>query len=765
MNGDHSPWLRSERPLRIGAATAFVLLFMVGALAMLFQWGSGWRNGSADAEMLTMLLVIVALGAWVIVLLVRARQQELTLLRIERERDRLFHFSLDLLAVMEPDGKILRCNAAFPRVLGYTERMLRRKSLIDLVHSDDLGETMTALRQLSSGEAVEFVVRVRSITGEYRWLSWRINPVNDEDACYAIAHDITRAKQTEEALQAEMAFRRAMEDSLVTGLRAIDLQGRIIYVNSAFCRLVGFGEAELLGCSPPFPYWPEESIESCWESLRMTLSGRFPPQGFDMRIRRKDGERLDARFYLSALIDGEGRHTGWMAAVTDVTEARRVRAALEAAQRRFAAVLEGLDAAVFVADWASDEILFANRAFKRIYGFDAVGQSAAAIGVPRPISPEPEGSHPDEETLPRELFDGEVQHPESGRWYHVHEQLSRWVDGRIVRMAIATDITVHQHLRALELQRQVQLHQTARLITMGEMASTLAHELNQPLAAIANYCRGGMSRLEQGRLDEAAVRAVLEKAATQAERAGSILNRIRDFVRKSEPLEQFLQAFLGAAIGARHLGLGIDHQRELAGEVVDDGELFGDEQQDVGRTDRVGLLDAGEPRFDVAHRVVAEVTHEPAEETRQPGARRHLDAVEILTDEGERIAVIAPLHEPVAVQQQGAAAIDFEAHGAGEPDHGVAPETLAALHRFEQVAPRPVGELEIQGERRVEVAKSGERDRDAVVALRREGVEFGFLHGFALEGLKPSSLAARGSDRERLKPADGVKIPGRRSHR
>lgn len=102
-------------------------------------------------------------------------------------------------------------------------------------------------------------------------------------------------------------------------------------------------------------------------------------------------------------------------------------------------------------------------------------------------------------------------------------------------MAIATDITVHQHLRALELQRQVQLHQTARLITMGEMASTLAHELNQPLAAIANYCRGGMSRLEQGRLDEAAVRAVLEKAATQAERAGSILNRIRDFVRKSEP--------------------------------------------------------------------------------------------------------------------------------------------------------------------------------------------------------------------------------------
>lgn len=526
---------RDDAPVRFGAAGALFALIMLGAGAMLYQWGASEAATGVNAEMLTMLLVIAALGAWVIVLLVRVRQRGLALRRLERERDRLFHFSLDLLAVLGQDGKILRCNAAFPRVLGYTERMLQGKSLIDLVHHDDLAETMSALRRLSSGEAVEFVARMHGITGEYRWLSWHINPVNDEDACYAIAHDITRAKQTEQALQAEMAFRRAMEESLVTGLRAIDLQGRIIYVNPAFCRLVGFTEEELLGCGPPFPYWPEESLETCWESLRMTLAGRFPPEGFDMRIRRKDGERLDVRFYLSPLIDGEGRHTGWMAAVTDVTEARRVRAALEAAQRRFAAVLEGLDAAVFVADWESDEILFANRAFKRIYGFDAVGQRASALGVPRPLTLGQDGEPIDEETLPRELFDGEVQHPESGRWYHVHEQLTRWVDGRIVRMAIATDITVHQHLRALELQRQAQLQQTARLITMGEMASTLAHELNQPLAAIANYCRGGMSRLEQGRLDEAAARAVLEKAATQAERAGSILNRIRDFVRKSEP--------------------------------------------------------------------------------------------------------------------------------------------------------------------------------------------------------------------------------------
>src|SRR5690606_7624446 len=97
--------------------------------------------------------------------------------------------------------------------------------------------------------------------------------------------------------------------------------------------------------------------------------GQAPASGFEMRIRRKNGERLDARFYLSPLIDLAGKQTGWMASVTDITEPKRVRAALEEAQVRFEAVLDGLDAAVFVADTTSDEILFANRTFKNIYGF------------------------------------------------------------------------------------------------------------------------------------------------------------------------------------------------------------------------------------------------------------------------------------------------------------------------------------------------------------------------------------------------------------
>jgi len=457
--------------------------------------------------------------------------------RVEKERDRLFNLSLDILGIVNADGSFRRCNPAFERLLGYPAKEMPGRMLIEFVHDDDVAATMEQLRVLALGRPVSFENRIRCADGRVVWLAWSINPVPEEKLLYAVAHDVTGRKDTEEALRAESAFRRAMEESVITGLRAIDMSGRITYVNPAFCRLVGLSAEELVGIEPPFPYWPLETLELCRENLDRTLEGKAPPTGFEMRIARRNGERLDARFYLSPLIDSTGKQAGWMASVTDITEPKRIRAALESAQARFEAVLDGLDAAVFVADPHSDEILYANRAFKALHGYDAVGRSARKAADPQPeqgdyrVDPRRLNAN----DVPLELFDGELRHPLSGRWYHVREQATRWVDGRVVRMGIATDITDRRHMEAMSRQQEERLQRTARLVTMGEMASTLAHELNQPLAAISNYAMGCVRRLENGEYKEADLLAAMQKASFQAERAGKIIRRIRDFVRKSEP--------------------------------------------------------------------------------------------------------------------------------------------------------------------------------------------------------------------------------------
>ena len=523
------------------------------------------RQGTSLAKALPT-IVILGLSLLVMWSLWMVRRHMLRRVQVEKERDRLFNLSLDLLCVVDLDGRFRRCNPAFERVLGLEPAALPGQQLIDLVHPEDAATTLEMLRRLAAGEPVSFENRCRCADGSYKWLMWSINPVREERLVYAVAHDITGRKATEDALRAESAFRKAMEDSVVTGLRAIDLTGRIIYVNTAFCRMIGFDEEELLGAGPPFPYWPPEQREVCERNLAMTLAGQAPRSGFEMRIQRKNGERFDARFYLSPLIDLTGRQTGWMASITDITEPKRVRAALESAHERFEAVLDGLDAAVFVADARTDEILFANLAFKRIHGFDAVGRTVRGVAVPQPergdYRIDPRNLSPAD--VPRELFDGELQHPLSGRWYHVREQATRWVDGRVVRMGIATDITDRKQTAEVARQQEERLQRTSRLITMGEMASTLAHELNQPLAAIANYCAGSVTRLQAGGAKAEDVLAAMQKASFQAERAGKIIRRVREFVKKSEPrrsavkITEVLDDAIGFAdIDARRTGMRI----------------------------------------------------------------------------------------------------------------------------------------------------------------------------------------------------------------
>ncbi len=230
---------------------------------------------------------------------------------------------------------------------------------------------------------------------------------------WAVRRHIARRIRAEEALRAEHAFRKAMEDSLTVGMRARDLDGRVIYVNPAFCRMVGWSAEELVGCGPVMPYWVPEDMERTEAVFRAVMAGKAPPEGFELRFRRADGERFDALIYEAPLIDANGRHTGWMGSVLDITERKKA------------------------------------------------------------------------------------------------EELAR--------------------------QQQERLQQTARLITMGEMASTLAHELNQPLSAIASYCTGCLNRLRSGGFQGDELAVALEKLAGQAKRAGQIIRRVHDFVRKSEP--------------------------------------------------------------------------------------------------------------------------------------------------------------------------------------------------------------------------------------
>lgn len=236
--------------------------------------------------------------------------------------------------------------------------------------------------------------------------------------------DVRLRTRTEQALRAQHAFRKAMEDSLVTGLRARDNDGRITYVNPAFCEMTGFSMDELVGHSPPMPFWLPEIIDVYAQreaEVHLRSAARL---GYETTFRRKDDSRFPVLVFETPLIDVAGRQTGWMGSILDLSEQKRV------------------------------------------------------------------------------------------------EELNR--------------------------RQQEKLHEAARMASLGEIATALSHELNQPLAAITSYATACENLLEHA--DLRALRGALERIRSQAERAGQVIRSVNEFMRsrklEREPiaLEQLIVA-------------------------------------------------------------------------------------------------------------------------------------------------------------------------------------------------------------------------------
>jgi hypothetical protein len=372
-------------------------------------------------------------------------------------------------------------------------------------------------------------------------------------------------QEAEASLRTETSFRNAMENSTPVGIRAHDMEKRITYVNRAFCEMTGWTSEELIGLTPPFPFWPDSRRDELAEKMNRALTANISGSmkiGIEGAILKRDGTLIQTRTFIAPLIDEKGKQNGWVTSLIDISEPKKIREELAASQERFTTVLEGLDAAVSVVSLETDELLFANRFYRENFGNDSQGhfqlahqenQMATWRNIAQDLQDYIRDGIPtsflyqESESEDIQLTDG------SNKWFEVRRRFIPWVDGHLAQLLIATDITPRKAAEDQARQQEERMQFTSRLTTMGEMASSLAHELNQPLSAISNYCMGVAKRLD-GNLDPALSKEImpaLEKASDQAHRAGTIIQRIRGFVKRSEPQrkESCIKTIISDAVG------------------------------------------------------------------------------------------------------------------------------------------------------------------------------------------------------------------------
>ena len=162
--------------------------------------------------------------------------------------------------------------------------------------------------------------------------------------------ELPRESRKEEALLAEQAFRRAIEVATAVGVAAVDMVGRQIYVNPAFCRMVGWREEELLGKTPPHVYWVPEKRDEIMALLRAALAGEAPTEGFELPFRRRNGEQFVVQVQLRPFLDQHGVQIGWMGSMIDISERKRKEEELFTSRELLRTVIDAIPQRLFWKD-------------------------------------------------------------------------------------------------------------------------------------------------------------------------------------------------------------------------------------------------------------------------------------------------------------------------------------------------------------------------------------------------------------------------------
>lgn len=494
-----------------------------------------------------------------------------------RESERMYRFSAELSARLvwaaDADGDVIFLDYPFLALTGMPEQEGLATGWFGVIHPNDREPTARLWREaLRTGENYLADFRVRGADGSFRMVRSRGQAVRGEDGSirrwYGTTEDIEDEIRAEEARRAAEARLRESEELHRITLEmsqqiawTAESDGSGLVMSERYQELTGLSDQEeaLQSLHPD----DRDLVSSAWEES--VASGR--PFAVRTRMRMKDGSYRFMRVRATPQRDDSGRILRWYGVTEDMHDQERAEIAQRDVEERYRLAAQATNDAVWDHDFVSGTI-------------DWGDNVAAILGSSSPLGRTPaswweERIHPDEKlALVQSLTD--AIKGSAKRWsgtYRFRRDDGSYADvldrgfiirdsrGRAVRAVGAMSDLTERHRAEAEIRRmQAELIHVSRLSAMGTMASTLAHELNQPLTALSNFISGTKRIAERPDLPREVLLQALDGAEAAALRAGEILRRLRDMVSRGR-----------VSVGAAHLPQLIDEASVLA--FLDEGAL------------------------------------------------------------------------------------------------------------------------------------------------------------------------------------------------
>ena len=469
----------------------------------------------------------------------------------EAKRD--LQLTVDSIPVMvstfEPDGTRSFVNQTWQNYTGHTQGEATGKGIntSSYYHPDDVERFENAWRTAQArGETLSVEVRTRRADGTYRWYTMRRAPQRDDKGnvvkWYSVGIDVEDQRIAEDALRrseaqlakAERELRRTLDLIPILAWRTRP-DGYAEYLNKRWLDYTGLSEQQALGWEWRATVHPDDRPALHYSWLRMLETGK--PDEVEARMRRFDGTYRWFLFRSEALRDEAGAVVAWYGTNIDIDDRKQVESAWQRSQAYSAEAQKLSQTGSFAWDVATRHYFWSEQTYQ-ILGFDRSVKPSISLVVQR--------THPDDRFMMERELDRSAQRAPhhdfevrllmpDGQIKHIHLLAHRitYESGNEEIVGAVMDITEARRSQETLHAAQTALAHASRVATLGEISATIAHEVNQPLAAIVANGQACLRFLGREKPDLNDVRGAVEWIVKDGNRAGEVIRRVRGLMRKA----------------------------------------------------------------------------------------------------------------------------------------------------------------------------------------------------------------------------------------
>src|SRR6266508_904885 len=531
---------RGPAAARSGLHTGLACPILLGGEALgIVEFFSRRIREPDEQELATLSAIGSQIGQFI-----RRKRAEQAVQASEKRFRALIEHAYDIVLLLSAEGTILYASPSVERVLGYAPEEVIGRDGYELVHPDHRQSSVTrftrSVQELGSVITGERLLLHKD--GSSRWVENVIVNLLAEPSVQAVVmrqRDVTERKQAEAALrESEQRFRTLVQFSFDVYWES-DVQHR--FTRQEFAE--GLADAPVPGSDIGIgkTRWELPHLEpgeEAWRKHRETLDAHLPFRDFELARPRPNGGKRYWSVWGLPVFDETGRFVGYRGLGRQITDRKQAEAALRESEQRFR------DYAEIASDWfweSDSEHRFTS--FTRsaaTWGFigDRIGKRRWELAADRDEEPEKWRAHiaTMDAHQPFRGFRYRAAAPDGSSIYvsvsgkPVFDADGSFLGYRGVATDVSAEVRGEQAERALQ-EAQTELAHVARVTTLGELTASIAHEVNQPLAAVVTNAGAGIRLLDVPDLAEA--REALSCIISDANRAADVIARIRALTRKT----------------------------------------------------------------------------------------------------------------------------------------------------------------------------------------------------------------------------------------